>query len=599
MVSRVGVYLVLGFCSVLILFISTTADAQTAKPDAFKADLVILNGHVITVDEKNPYAQAVAVYGDRIVAVGDSGEIGHLIGENTKQIDATGKTVIPGFIDSHMHPTATYPDIRMRNHIVNLFEIATMDDLVAALKAKADLTEPNQWVRGVRYQDTKIGGHPTAEILDRVSTQCMVYITHSSGHITAVNSLALKMAGITKDTSDHPAEAPNAVFGRTPDGTPNGVLYEGAGTFVLSKISTKFSVPTPEEEREGYTNSFRSFNARGLTSVADASCNAQRLGVYQAMIREGMFPVRMNAMMVVDFNEPAFQASQNADDLSTIKAVKTLGLNGGFGDNRLRIGLLKLFAGNSLSGRTCWVSQPYVGSHAKDNPPYYGIQHPLLFPPRGQIAGTLLDRIILEGHRAGFQWAVHSNGDREIELLLDAYEKALKAYPRPNHRHRIEHASVMRRDLLERAKGLSVIINFHPYLYEHGDKMTDFGPERFSWLFPYKTAIDLGVTVAGHSDWGVSLADPLLKIQDMVTRKSREGNVYGTDQTVSPETALRVWTLGNAYASFEENIKGSIEKGKLADIVILSADPTKADPESIKDIQVEKTILGGEIVYSR
>jgi len=598
MARRFAVHLGLILCPALI-FSLTTAGVQAAKPDEFKADLVILNGHVITVDEKNPYAQAIAIYGDKIIAVGDSRGIRNLIGENTKQIDATGKTVVPGFIESHMHPAATYPDIKMRNHIVNLFEIASMNDLVAALKAKADITEPEQWVRGVRYQDTKIGGHPTADILDRVSTKCMIYITHSSGHITAVNSLALKMAGITKDTSDHPAEAPNAVFGRNPDGTPNGVLYEGAGAYVLSKIATKFPVPTPEEERQGYLNSFKSFNARGLTSIADASCNAQKLGVYQAMIREGRFPIRMNAMMLTDFNEPAFQTNQNADDLSTIKAIKALGLNGGFGDSRLRMGLLKLFAGNSLSGRTCWVSQPYVGSHAKDNPPYFGIQHPLLFPPKGQTAGTLLDRIILEGHKAGFQWAVHSNGDKEIELLLDAYEKALKAYPRANHRHRIEHASVMRKDLLERAKGLGVIINFHPYLFEHGDKMTDFGRERFSWLFPYKTAIELGVTVAGHSDWSVSLADPLLKIQDMVTRKSKEGNVYGADQTVSPEVALRVWTLGNAYASFEENIKGSIEVGKLADIVILSGDPTKTNSESIKDIQVEKTILGGEIVYSR
>jgi hypothetical protein len=304
-------------------------------------------------------------------------------------------------------------------------------------------------------------------------------------------------------------------------------------------------------------------------------------------------------MMLVDFNEPGFQNSQDAGDMSALRAVKTLGLNGGFGDDRLRMGILKVFAGNSLSGRTCWLSQPYVGSHANDNPPYYGIQHPLLLPPRGATEGTLLDRVILEGHKAGFQLAVHSNGDREIELLLEAYEKALQAYPRANHRHRIEHASVMRRDLLERAKRLGIILNFHPYLYEHGDKMEDFGPERFSWLLPYKAAIDLGIPVAGHSDWGVSLADPLLKMHDMVNRKSQEGKVYGADQRVNAETALRVWTLGNAYASFEESIKGSIEAGKLADLVILSGDPTRTNPESIKDLQVEMTIVGGLIVYRR
>jgi predicted amidohydrolase YtcJ len=266
------------------------------------------------------------------------------------------------------------------------------------------------------------------------------------------------------------------------------------------------------------------------------------------------------------------------DDLIRIRA------RDGLGDEHLRLGAIKLFHGNSLSGRTCWLSEPYV-----DRPGDYGIP-----PARSQKD---LDALILAIHKAGFQAAVHSNGDREIDMVLTAIERAQVSQPRSDARHRIEHASVATPPLLQRARRLGVVLALHSYIYEHGDKMEPYGAYRWGLMHPNRSALDLGIPVAGTSDWPVSAADPLLRIQDLVTRRSAEGKVYGPQQIIFPEEAITVWTLGSAYASFEEKVKGSIERGKLADFVVLSADPTRVASEAIRSIRVERTFIGGKCVF--
>jgi predicted amidohydrolase YtcJ len=195
---------------------------------------------------------------------------------------------------------------------------------------------------------------------------------------------------------------------------------------------------------------------------------------------------------------------------------------------------------------------------------------------------------------------VHSNGDRDIEALLDAYEAALARFPRPDHRHRIEHCSIVGKDtrILERIRAAGVIPVFHEYTWEHGDKYGDYGEERIAMMHAYRSALDLGIMPGGHSDWPVSAADPLLRIQSMVTRRSAQGVEYGPRQKVSVAEALAVWTMGNARVLFEEKRRGSIEVGKLADLVFLSEDPTRVEPERIKDIAVRRTILGGTVAWS-
>jgi predicted amidohydrolase YtcJ len=266
-------------------------------------------------------------------------------------------------------------------------------------------------------------------------------------------------------------------------------------------------------------------------------------------------------------------------------AAAGAGLKTGFGDDRLRITAMKVFHGNSFSGRTCWLSEPY-----SDRPGYFGIP-----PARPQ---DQLNEAYLRMHEAGFQIATHSNGDREIDMVLTAIEYAQAHDPRPDARHRIEHASVMNQSLLDRAKRDGVILVFHSYMWEHGDKLESYGQKRLAMVHAYRTSLDMGIHVAGHSDSPVSAADPLLRIQDMVTRKGSNGKVYGGNQRVSVDEAIKVWTLAGAYATFEEKTKGSIEPGKLADFVVLQKDPRKVAPDTIKDILIQATYLGGEKVFS-
>jgi len=320
-------------------------------------------------------------------------------------------------------------------------------------------------------------------------------------------------------------------------------------------------------EVQAYLKCFRIYAERGITSAGIAGGNPQSFRLYQA-VRDAGGPVRMG-----------FMFSENNHD-----ALQAMGLKSGFGDDLLRFTSMKVFHGNSMSGRTCWLSEPY-----SDQPGYYGIP-----PARSQED---LDKAFQSMHDAGFQIATHSNGDSEIDMVLTAIERAQAKNPRPDARHRIEHASVMNQSLLDRARKAGVILVFHSYMWEHGDKLASYGEKRLAMIHPYRTAIDMGIHVAGHSDSTVSAADPLLRIQDMVTRKGENGVGYGINQRVTVEEAIKVWTLDGAYATFEEHNKGSIEPGKLADFAVLRKDPRKVPPDSIKDIVVDATYMGGKNVW--
>jgi len=531
---------------------------------AWAADAIYVNGAVITVDRAKPYAEAFAVTNGRFTAVGSNAEIGRLASSGTKVIDLKGMTVTPGFNDVHLHPVGVYDENSpYYTPWLGPEKVHNMDELVAALKAKADRTPAGEMVSGSRYQDTKLGRHPNRHDLDKASTTHPIMISHSSGHIVVVNSYILEKSGITKDTKDPPGGS----FDRDPDGTPNGVIREAARR-LLTRVSTTGEPRIPfAEQVQGYLRCFRQYAERGITSAGIAGGNPQSFRLYQA-VRDAGNPVRTGFM----FLEASFPS------------VQALGLHSGFGDDRLRLTSIKVFHGNSLSGRTCWLSEPY-----SDQPGYYGIP-----PARSQED---LDKAFQAMHDAGFQIATHSNGDREIDMVLTAIERAQAKNPRPDARHRIEHASVMNQSLLDRAKKAGVILVFHSYMWEHGDKLASYGEKRLAMIHPYRTAIDMGIHVAGHSDSTVSAADPLLRIQDMVTRKGENGKGYGINQRVSVEEAIKVWTLDGAYATFEEGVKGSIAPGKLADFAVLRHDPRKVDPDTIKDIVVDSTYVAGERVW--
>jgi predicted amidohydrolase YtcJ len=264
--------------------------------------------------------------------------------------------------------------------------------------------------------------------------------------------------------------------------------------------------------------------------------------------------------------------------------LQAAGIKSGFGDERLRITSAKVNHGYSFSGNTCWVTESYEG-----RPDYYGIP-----PARSQEE---LDKMFQTMHDAGFQIATHSNGDREIDMTLTAIERAQAKNPRPDARHRIEHASVMTMPLLERAKKAGVILVFHSYMWEHGDKLEVYGEKRLEMIHPYRTAIDMGVFVACHSDDGVSASNAMLRLHDMVNRKGENGKLYGGGQRVTVEEAIKVWTIDGAFCTFEEDIKGSITPGKLADFIVLRQDPRKVNPDTIKDIVIDGTYIGGVNVW--
>jgi predicted amidohydrolase YtcJ len=304
--------------------------------------------------------------------------------------------------------------------------------------------------------------------------------------------------------------------------------------------------------------------AAGLTAVHVAGTTESAVALMAEAQKE--MPVRLYIM----------HSSSTADDALRRVQEKRLG------DDWIRYGAVKLFHGNSLSGQTAWLSEPYV-----DRQDDYGVP-----PGRSQSS---LNELIARLHRGGVQICVHSNGDREIAMLLTAYERALGEAPRADHRHRIEHCSVLTPELLSRIQKLNLAIAPHSYVFEHGDKMEAYGPARWDWMHASKSLLDLGVTVAGTSDYPVSAALPLLRVQDLVERKSRAGKVYGAKQCIPVEQALRVWTLGSARAGFMEHRVGSLEVGKLADFVVLASDPMNVESWKIHQIALEQTYLSGTL----
>jgi predicted amidohydrolase YtcJ len=537
----------------------------SAAPAAEPADLVIRHANVLTMNAQRPRATAFAVRAGKFIAVGSEGDVQPLIGKSTEVLDLGSKTVLPGFIDAHVHPRPIFPaDSRWYIVDVGPGAVKNMDELIAALKRKAAITPAGAWVTGFGYHETKLGRHPTRRDLDLASTSHPILIRHASGHLSACNSLALERAGVTAQTKD----PPGGQFDRDADGEPTGLLKERAAAVV--RQANPLSEDPPESELlAAYRTCLQRFLRRGLTSVHVAGTDprtADRLAKAQA----GNEPVRLYVMLREDRLDEAGRRKrlQKPDEA------------------QVRFGAIKLFHGNSLTGQTCWLYKPYA--HRKD---YFGIP-----PARPQ---TALNETIRAIHEAGLQACVHTNGDREIDMVLNAFAAALARSPRPNHRHRLEHCSVVNAAILERIKRLGLVVVPHSYVYEHGDKMENYGADRWDWMLPNRSLLDLGVPVAGHSDYPVSAADPLLRIQDMVMRRSAEGKVYGPKQRTTVEQALRVWTLGGAYASFEEDVKGSIERGKLADFVILAADPTRVEADRIKDIAVERTAIGGKVVFSR
>ena len=539
----------------------------TTRCLAQQADLVLTNGNIITLRTGGDRVQAVAIAGGTILATGDNAAIKAYVGANTKVIDLHGQTVVPGFNDVHQHPAPLYTWDKPYATL-ELDTVSSMANLIDLLKRKAAITPKGMLIRGVAYNEFKLGSQPTRAFLDKASTDHPILITHASGHLSAANSYMLRISNITRDSKDPPGGA----LERDASGEPDGIIKESARSLLTKDRSIDPPRPTSDEEMEGYRRYFRALLASGLTSIGDCWTTPAKVKVYQTLVAEG-FPMRFNCYIGMDY-------------LDQVLDGRIPRLHSDY----LRIEGIKIFHGNSLSGKTCWLYEPYDTinpvSGKKD---YYGIP-----PARSQAS---LDSLVLRIHRAGLQIACHSNGDREIEMVLTAYERAQKADYHPGIRHRIEHCSITNMAILDRISRDSVVPVFHSYANELGDQLRVYGPDRLAMIMPTRTAIDMDIPFAMHSDYPISRYEPMKRLDGAVNRKARSGVIIGANQRIGVEEGIKAYTVGGAYTTHEENKKGRIVAGQFADLVVLDKDPTAIDPAGLPGVTPTMTIVGGKIVF--
>lgn len=557
---RTGTFII---CAMLF-----TAVPAWAEAPAYAAT-VYLNGQVLTMDSGSHRVQAVAVNGDRIIAVGTDGEIRALIGPDTKVVDLQGRTLMPGFVDSHSHFGSVGRTAKMITDLNSppIGRMSSINEIVGALRQKAE-QEPNaKWIRGRGYDDTLLAEkrHPTRYDLDKVSTDRPVYIVHVSGHFAVANSKALEIAGVTKNTQS----PKGGVVRKDPvTGEPNGVLEEGAAMGLVRKFIPGFK---RTDTIAGIGASSQMYASKGVTTATDGGAlSVISLKNYIRAANEGRLKIRA----VLSFGPKAVDQVRQIDP----------------GTNLISMNGVKRFRDGSIQGFTGYLTKPYHTAFNGDAN-YRG--YPL---SKREFFAAGVKKL----HDAGFQVLIHGNGDAAIDDILYAFEKAQRENPRPDARHVVIHAQMAREDQLDKMKELGVIPSFFSlHTYYWGDRHRDIfmGPERAARMSPVKSAVDRGMIFTIHCDTPVVPQDPLMAVWAAVNRVSTSGQVIGPEQRVSPLEALRAYTIHAAYQHFRETEIGSIEKGKLADFVILGENPLTCDPMRIKDIRVLETIVGGQTVY--
>jgi len=510
------------------------------------ADLILKNANVITMEPGQPTAELVAIRGDRILLVAGNEEMEAVRGARTRIIDCQGKTVVPGFNDAHCH---IFSFIRKLLSIdLSPSSVGSIGDIKAAIRHQARNTPSGKWLTGTGYNEFYLAEkrHPNRWDIDEVAPNHPVVLAHRSLHACVLNSLALSLAGITRETE----APPGGLIDRDLNtGEPNGLLFE-----MLGYIRKKVLPPLSEQEvAKGMTLANQHYLSVGITSVQEATVTND-FGQWQTFHRfkdAGKLKSRLSMMFGVE----------------ALSQFQEAGLAPGSGDSQLRLGGVKIIL-NEATGQ--------------------------LQPTQSE-----LDYQALNVHQAGFQLAIHAIEQSTVEAAITALEYAHRHLPQAGRRYRIEHCSECPPHLLNRLSKLQVVVVTQPpFLYYSGERyLAEVPANRLQWLYPFKSLLNGGLIVAGSSDSPVVLDNPLVGIYAAVTRKAESGQQLLPQECISASQALAMYTMNAAYASFEEGIKGSLAKGKLADMVVLSADPTKSLPEQVKDIQVEVTIIGGEVVW--
>lgn len=542
----------------LSLVILSTIEAQTMKT-------AFINGKIYTVNEKQPLAQSVIVEGNKILFVGSDIEAKQFIDSNTKVIDLYGKLMLPGFIDNHVHFISggfylLGIDLRPANSTTEFRTI--LREYVSKY--------PSKWITGGYWDHEKweVKELPTKEMIDDIAPNTPVFVERLDGHMGLANSYAMKLAGITKDT-----ESPDGglIVKDPKTGEPTGVLKDNAMNFIYNIIPSA----TSQENYDAALAALEEAKRLGITSVQDITFE-DALTTFKKLKEEGKLTCRIFTRWPI----------------SDYKNLVDKNINIGYGDDFIRMGSLKAFADGSLGSSTAWFFERY-----NQDTTTTGL-------PMDIITDGSMEKWGLDADKNHLQLSVHAIGDKANSYMLDLYEKIIKQNPEWDRRFRLEHAQHVRFEDIKRFAELGVIASVQPYHCIDDGVWAEkrIGPERIKYTYPFKSFLDSGVKMCFGTDWYVAPLNPLLGIYAAVTRRTlddKNPDGWIPEQKISVEDAIKCYTVNSAYASFEENIKGTIETGKLADLIILSDDILTIDPNKIKDAKVEMTMFDGKVIYNK
>lgn len=536
--------------------------------DRLFLDTAVINANVITVDEANPRAESVGCIGDKIVFVGEKEKIRELIGPATKVVDAEGKTILPGFVDSHMHPILTGQYAQS----VQLVGAKNIKEFLERIEEKAKSVPKGELILGFGYNEELLDDRrcPTRWEIDAVAPDNPVFLVHWNTHGFIINTAMMQSKGIDRETKS----PEGGTIVRDENGEPTGILLENAVDLVAPGFfETGGGLLNYEQAKDALLYAANRAVTYGVTSMTDILASDFQMKAWHELDKEGKLPARVNFFL----------------HYSYLDKVKGIGMESGFGNDKVRFAGLKMMTDGSLSSHTAALSVPYL-----DKPETDGIMR---LPPEE------IKEVLLESTRNGIRMNIHALGDKAVSHVLQAYKEVLEESDVRNPRLRISHAIVLTKELMEQIAKLDVILDVQPVFLMAGRKWIDrqLSPEMAKYAHPYRSLLDKGVHMACGNDSPIETENQFRNIYALVTRQDPSGTPEGgwhPEERISLDDALKMVTIGGAYATGEEDIKGSIEVGKLADLIIVSDDPYAVKPSDIKDIKVLMTIVNGDIIYS-
>ncbi len=548
--------------TLLLITIFVAANLVTGFAQSVTADIVIINGNIRTMDAKRTVAKSVAVLNGEIVAVGSNADTRSLIGAKTKVIDAKGKLVLPGFNDAHVHFMGTGEQLSS----IDLRSAKTPEEFVERIKTFASKLPKGRWILGGRWdhENWTPNDLPTAAMIDSVTPDNPVFVSRLDGHMALANSLAMKLAGVNSSTKD----VAGGLIVRDRSGNPTGIFKDAAETYIRTAIPE----PSVEEKLEYVRAASQNAASNGITSVQDMG--DADVSVFQEALRRGELKTRIYGCTMMD----DYERWENA------------GIHAAFGSSMLRVGCVKQYADGSLGSTTAWFFEPYL-----DDPKTSGLA-------RAAITDGSMQKDVCAADKAGLQVMTHAIGDRANATVLDYYESAEKVNGARDRRFRIEHAQHLRQQDIARFGKLKVVASMQPiHLPDDGRwawKRID--EKRLKGTYAFRTLLDSGAVLAFGSDSPVAPMNVLYGIYAAVTRQTADDknpNGWIPEQKITVDEAVRAFTYGSAYAEFQENVKGTLEVGKLADLVIISDDIFRMDPVKIANTKVLTTIMDGKVVF--